>query len=405
MGRSLTPDGAVRWIADFAFRKQQVGRVGVELEWLVVDESTPGRRVGADEIRRALVASHPLPAAGAVSFEPGGQFELSTAPSHSLAACVDAARVDLATIRTRLRRHGLMLIGFGLDNRPPARVVDLPRYEALERHYDQFNAMGRELMCNSASIQVNVDAGDDSPTWRGREHRWRLANRLGPVLTALFANSPSGTGRRSLSMRQELRFRTDPSRTDPIRLDGDARTNWIQYALDALVVGLPGEAVGDSWAPSPRGMTMRAWLRGGPRPPRLDDLRQHCKTVIPPVRACGHLEMRMIDAQDGSDWVVPPVVVSVLLDDRVASYSAMDIVESIPYPGHREQWAALARDGLTEPTLAKAGRECMEVVLSALHRHAVPDWAQHAVLAFAENYTFRGLCPASNSTCLRQAAS
>ena len=85
----------------------------------------------------------------------------------------------------------LRLSGHGLDPlRPPRRMLDLPRYAAMEEFFDRRGPWGRVMMCNTASVQVCLDAGDEHAGPAGYRSRWRLLHAIGPVLVAAFANSP-----------------------------------------------------------------------------------------------------------------------------------------------------------------------------------------------------------------------
>src|SRR5574342_32942 len=96
------------------------------------------------------------------------------------------------------------------------------------------------------------------------------------------------------------------------------------HVMETTVIGLADPLRGSL----PRGITMREWLSGaGPSllAVTMPDLRQHLKTVIPPVRATGHLEIRVIDAQPEPDgWVVPAAVVAALLDNPDGSDRAVE---------------------------------------------------------------------------------
>ncbi|MEU6794674.1 glutamate-cysteine ligase family protein [Nonomuraea wenchangensis] len=403
MNSQLTERIAIKWIRDTAFSSRRVGRVGIELEWLLVRDDSPDTRVNVTDVKAYLgIDDGPLPSGGYVTFEPGGQLELSTAPADSLAECLDAATRDLEVLRSGAIRSGLTLLGRGLDHRTPARVVHIPRTVALERNYDHFGPYGRVVMYNTASVQVNVDAGDDSSSPRGWRYRWWLANSLGPVFTAMFANSPLDLGVPERSRRQVLRFLTDPTRTSPLPLVGDPREAWADYVLDARVVGI-AQSCSHALETPPSGLTMRQWLRGaGPRRAHLDDLDHHLRSVLPPVRPRGYLELRMIDAQEGDNWVVPVVTVSALLDDLHASRAVRRIAETLPLPSMRETWMTAARDAMGDPRLAEAAQRCMAVVIDALERMEVPGWVRPIVHEFAEVYTFRGRCPADDHMTSRQ---
>ncbi|MFD8296005.1 glutamate-cysteine ligase family protein [Streptomyces bauhiniae] len=390
----------------------RVGRIGVELEWLVLPLGDASRLAdSAESVRLACLLGDQLPRGSRISWEPGGQLELSGVPFDSVSDCVTAVAADVAVLRDRARAAGARLLGAGLDTRPPCFSVPLPRYQALRRHYARLGHEGDTLLCNTASVQVNVEAGDGSAGWRGRSRRWLLANSLGPALMAMFANSPAPRGRESAlsdsSGRQSLRFRTDPFRTGPLPCGGDPRETWTQYALDAQVVGVRRTAPLDSpaaWDPAPAGLTLRRWLRGaGPRAVRPVDVFLHLKSLVPPVRACGHLELRMIDAQEGDDWMVPPAVVAALLDDEPTSDAAASVVAERSLAPTRRDWVDAARHGLADPQLAALARETMTLALSGLKRLGVPPEVYGAVERFAEQHTLRGLAPAHTRQSEREA--
>src|SRR5215469_6810075 len=182
-------------------------RVGVELEWLVRDARNPALPVPAERIAAAVSAfgaatlpssSTPgvLPSGATLTTEPGGQLELSSLPADSLADCVRSTARDLAVLRAATADAGLELAGVGLDPfRAPRRILNLPRYAAMEAYFDRSGPWGRQMMCATASVQVCLDAGDDGDGPSGYRWRWRLLHTIGPVLVAAFANSPLRYGR------------------------------------------------------------------------------------------------------------------------------------------------------------------------------------------------------------------
>src|ERR1700733_13813678 len=201
---ALSEEDAEAHVHGICFKTGPPGQVGVELEWLVSDQRDPALRVDADRVMQVvagLTTGNPqtaLRGGGTLSTEPGGQLELSSAPATSLGGCIAAAGADLATLRDATHAAGLRLSGHGLDPlRPPQRVLDLPRYAAMEEFFDRRGPWGRVMMCNTASVQVCVDAGQEGPGGDGYRSRWRLVHAIGPVLVAAFANSPVQAGQAS----------------------------------------------------------------------------------------------------------------------------------------------------------------------------------------------------------------
>jgi glutamate--cysteine ligase len=391
----LTERAAETYVAAAGFRVGPIGRVGVEVEYPVRDPRMPLARASIARLTAATAGIGPLPGGGQISVEPGGQLEISSAVGASLADCVDATRADLAVVRAALAADGLLLEGTGLDpHRRPELVTAHPRYLALAEYHARSGDKGLAVMCNSASVQVCLDAGDESDGWGGYRRRWWLADAIGPVLLAAFANSPrSVRGTRWVSYRQALRFGTDPTRTRAPRRGGEPRTDWAAYALRANVAMI-AEPAPARWQ-VPTGLTMRSWLRGnGPRPVTLDDLERHLGTLVPPVRPRGYLEFRMIDQQPGDGWVVPLAVVTALLDDPVAADAAAAATAHLRSPLRRHRdWLAAARTGLADPRLATAALACFTAAAAALDRRGAGQRVQRAVTAFIERYVARGACP------------
>jgi glutamate--cysteine ligase len=407
LNEQLTEDDAEAHVHGICFKTGPPRRIGVELEWLVRDVADPALPVPAERIFAAVadltapaVLPDPavLPSGSLITVEPGGQLELSSAPADSLGECVTAVQRDMAALREAMRRAALSLQGYGLDPlRPPRRVLDLPRYTAMEEFFDRGGPWGRQMMCSTASVQVCVDAGLDTPGASGYRWRWRLAHDVGPVLVAAFANSPLRLGQPSgwRSTRQEVWSRLDPGRTLPPPANSDPRCAWANYALDAELM-LVRRAGSPSWT-APAGLTFRDWLRGGgpaERRPTKGDLTYHLSTLFPPVRPRGHLELRMIDAQPGDGWIVPAAVAWALFEDPHAAEKAMVAVAPLWRDGNPSLRAA--RNGLADPVLARAARQCFEAASTALSRGDVPADIRQRVAAFTERYVLRSRCPADD---------
>ena len=416
-GQILAEDQAEQMIGAICFTTGPPGTVGTELEWMVSDATNPALSIPFERVSaivRCLQRPGALPASGLLTLEPGGQVELSTAPAASVSECVAAARRDLAVLDAAFAADGLALSGTGLDPfRRPRRGLDLPRYAAMEEYFDRRGAWGRLMMCSTASVQVCVDAGLDDGGPSGVGFRWRLLHAIGPVLVGAFANSPLRHGRPTgwKCTRQLIWHRLDPGRTHPPPgaepvgapepapwLAPDPRPGWASYALDAdlLCVRRPD---GGTWS-APAGLTFRDWLRGAPgRPetggPTVDDLAYHLSTLFPPVRPRGHLELRMIDAQPGDGWVVPLAAVAALADDPAAAQAALAATGPVwRRPG--SPWLAAARDGLADPVLARAARDCFAAADAALARSAADQVIRAEVARFADRYVLRGRCPADD---------
>ncbi|MFE7428789.1 MULTISPECIES: ergothioneine biosynthesis glutamate--cysteine ligase EgtA [unclassified Streptomyces] len=400
----LDEGGAEDLLRCICFKTGPPRTLGVELEWLIHHRDRPRVPVPPERLDAARAALRELPLSAALTFEPGGQLELSSRPANSLMACVEATSADLAAVRGALDGLGLAPVGLGLDPwHPPRRVLREPRYDAMEISLDRSGPAGRAMMCTTASVQVCLDAGEEEPGPLGYARRWQLAHLLGAVLVAAFANSPLRRGRRTpwRSARQSLWAELDPRRSLAPTGHLPPRHAWAAHVLDSPVMCVRDDT--GPWA-VPDGLTFREWIRtGAPRPPVRADLDYHISTLFPPVRPRGHLELRMIDAQSGTDgWLVPLAVTTAVFDDPEAAETVYRAVKPLaetagPRPAPRNPlWVAAARDGLSDPELRAAATVCFEAALEALPRIGATTAVRDAVAEFDDRFVARGRCPADD---------
>ncbi len=385
----LSVDAVVSEVRASCFAASVPGGVGIELEAFPVHRADPSAFVEHQRVRDSLDAVGPLPGGSRLTFEPGGQLELSTLVAPTIGAACTALDLDLAAVRGALGTHEMGLLALGVDPiRAGCRVVDAARYRAMEAYFDAQGPEGRQMMTGTAALQVNLEAGADLEE---RSARWQLANALGPVLLAAFANSPlrhgRPTGRRS--SRGRVWAGIDPSRTRRPATSGDPIAAWTDYALDARVMMIcldPDHAV-----PLGEALTFRQWLTGGHRLgyPTIEDLHQHLSTLFPPVRAKRWLEVRVIDALDDPWWRVAVAVTTALLDDPTAAAVAAEATATTA-----TLWEEAATDALTHHALGDAAAACFEAAVDAFDRLSVDDTTCQAAAAYRTRFIDRRRCPA-----------
>jgi glutamate--cysteine ligase len=388
----LTVADVHRYVDEQVFRgtpdDHSGGRVGIELEWI------PVPRDGTARTPAELSGLVPrLPGNSRLTFEPGGQLELSGPPAASLGAALAAMRADTASVRSALDAAGIDLVGAGIDTRGEiARVLHEPRYSAMEEYFDRAWPAGRTMMRNTASVQVNVDVG----TADAVDARWHLAHDLGPVLTASFANSPfAADGRPSgfRSTRAAVWRAIDPRRTASARRDptSTARADWARYVLEAPVMMVRVDDSRSIVMHAPR--AFEQWVREGHELgwPTLDDLEYHTTTLFPPVRPRGWLELRMIDALPEQWWPVAVAVTVALLDDPEAARCAAAAAAPV-----RDRWTNAARDALRDPALADAACRCFDAARRALVRLDADPATRALTAQYADHFVNRARCPADD---------
>jgi glutamate--cysteine ligase len=369
------------------------GRLGIELEWLTCSADRPAAALPFSALTEATGAVGPLPNGSRLTFEPGGQLELSSLPQPGIAAAHTAVARDLDVLRVALERAGIGFLPFGVDPlRHRRRVVRAARYDAMEGYFDAQGRAGRMMMCDTASVQVNVDLGGNGSA----ASRWRLAHAIGPTLAAAFANSPVVAGQRTRyrSARLGVWAAIDPTRTAPAcetTLSTDPGDAWTQYALSARVMFVRTSS--DHYEPLVEHLTFGEWMARGHELgwPTEGDFAYHLTTLFPPVRLRGWLELRMVDALPDPWWRVPGAIAMALLDDGEAAETAT--LATVRTAG---LWRDAARLGLSHPGLAASAARCFAAALDALPRFGIDEKTHTACADYVDRFVARGRSPADD---------
>lgn len=101
--------------------------LGVEVEWLVHELRRPQLPATSEQLEAAYAALRTLTLRSALTVEPGGQLELSSAPAGSLTECIGSVSADLHAVRAVLRESGLGLSGHGHEPWNPRAATSVSR--------------------------------------------------------------------------------------------------------------------------------------------------------------------------------------------------------------------------------------------------------------------------------------
>lgn len=292
-------------------------------------------------------------AAGAtITFEPGGQIEYSSPPFRSASALLRDLELHTHLLEQMLGSYNVVLQHTGID--PFNGIASVPlqatgaRYHNMARYFAQIGPAGARMMRQTCALQVSVSAGPDAL------QRWRLLNRLAPVLTALFANSRWYERRDSgyASYRAQTWRETDPARTG-VFAGVDPVQEYTQFALRAP----------DLLRPDANGSFLPFAERAHEE---LDatHFAEHLSTLFPEVRPRGHLEIRCIDAQPPAAAAAPIAFITGIVFDEESARSAYEL---LPAPSE-ELLCEAARHGSAAPSLLRILPDLIELAYAGCQR-------------------------------------
>ena len=281
---------------------------------------------------------------GAISLEPGGQFELSGAAVETLHQTAAELMAHFAQVREVARPLGIGFLGMGVTpkwSRAEMPMMPKGRYRIMTAYMPKVGGHGLDMMYRTCTVQANLDFASEADMVK----KLRVGLALQPVATALFANSPFTEGKPNgfLSFRSRIWLDTDPDRTGMLPWafePGMGFERWVDYALDVPMyfVKRGGEYIDVA------GRSFRDLLAGRlPALPgghaTLSDWINHLTSIFPEVRLKHFLEMR---GADSGPWhrliALPAFWVGLLYDDESLD-AAWDLVKP---------WTAAERQKLRE---------------------------------------------------------
>ena len=270
---------------------------------------------------------------GAISLEPGGQFELSGAPVETVHQTSAELMAHRAQVKEVARPLGIGFLGIGMT--PNWSRADMPmmpkgRYRIMTAYMPKVGRLGLDMMYRTCTVQTNLDYSSEADMVK----KLRLSLALQPVATALFANSPFTEGKPNgfLSFRSEIWRDTDADRSGMLPWafePGMGFERWADYALDVPMYFIKrGDRYIDVSGQSFRDL-MAGKLPGMPgERATISDWANHISTIFPEVRLKRYLEMR---GSDSGPWrwlpALPAYWVGLLYDDDALA-AAWDLAKN-----------------------------------------------------------------------------
>src|SRR5476651_565057 len=237
---------------------------------------------------------------GAISLEPGGQFELSGAPIETVHQTASELMAHLAQLREVARPLGIGFLGIGMT--PNWTRADMPmmpkgRYRIMTNYMPKVGKLGLDMMYRTCTVQTNLDFSSEADMVK----KMRVGLALQPLATALFANSPFTEGKANgyMSYRSHIWTDTDPDRSGMLPFVFEAGMGferYVDYLLDVPMYFIyrDGRYVDVS------GKSFRDFMAGRlpgheGDVPGMGDFVDHMSTAFPEVRLKRYIEMRGAD--------------------------------------------------------------------------------------------------------------
>lgn len=402
-----------------AYRTPAEWRIGTEYEKVVV-RTSDGKALpfsgGIEEILRRLADRYPWRPVledgrlvalqgerASITLEPGGQLELSGEQCDS----VHCANIEFAEhvrqIVSVSEDLGVSFLGLGMQpisTLPEIEWVPKKRYRIMAPYMLKVGKLGQRMMKQTATVQVNIDYGDERDAIR----KMRIGMGISPLLTAMFANSPLSDGDLNgfMSYRAHIWTDTDPDRCGLLPFifrDNCGFSDYIEYALDVPMYFLVRDG---EWTDMTAFTFRRFWKEGlqGQRA-TLADWNAHLTTLFPEWRLKRYIEVRSVDSQPPELMLAVPALIKGIFYEADCLEGAWDLVKRWTLEERMELQNTVNRQALHARIrgidVKELAQELLAIGTAGLERQNVLDSRGENESCYLERLVEqvrRGLCPA-----------
>jgi glutamate--cysteine ligase len=390
-------------------------KCGIEFELFGYDDEHGRARLSPTQVQRVLAGFAPssndlvyedgvLVEVNAgrmnrLTVEPGGQVEFSGAPQRTLLDVEREVRRYLSRLKEIAEGNHFIFLAVGFDplsKLSEQRWFPKARYGVMRPFLQTRGARAWDMMTRTCAVQANLDYSTDEDLAK----KFLVGNRLAPVATAIFANSPFEDGRPSgyKSTRTLAWLNTDTDRTGiapPALLDSFTPEDFVSYALEVPMLFAQRNGL---YLDAPTGVKFGDFLEHGcdEVEPVFGDWADHLTTIFTVARLKQHIELRSADCGSVEMALAVQALWKGIMYDEGALDEALRIAPRLKPEEMRSLEEEAARDGLDASAfnvkILPLAKEMVTLAADGLSRFA-PEEIKHLEILL-EQVVHDELCPA-----------
>ena len=269
-----------------------------------------------------------------ITLEPGCQLELSIKPENNIFDLKNKIDKIDAFMKPILDKFGINLLGYGvspLSTNKNIRLIPKKRYEIMAKYL--WGILSDVMMRETAGVQCCIDFSSEEDAME----KYRIANKLSPFMTAMFANSPirGGVDTGYKSFRALSWLNTDNDRCGFVgRIEDNVSfDDYVDYLLETPMIFINR---GDSVISLNGKMTFSEFMQNEDYDAEIEDFELHANLYFPEVRLRNFIEIRNHDCVGKDFQYSIPAIYKGILYNKTAMNEINDLFKDFEYKDFTE---------------------------------------------------------------------
>ena len=330
-----------------------------------------------------------------ITLEPGSQIELSIKPENT----IDELKSKIDTLdklmKPILNKYGIQLLNYGVSPLSTHKTISLipkKRYKLMAKYL--WGILSDVMMRETAGIQCCIDFESEEDAM----NKFRIANKLTPFITAMFANSPirGGVETGYKSFRALSWLNTDNERCGFVGQIDDRFSfeEYVNYVLETPMIFINRN---NDVIPINGKINFDEFMQNGYEgfEAGIEDFNLHANLYFPEVRMRNFLEIRNQDCVGkGMQYSIIALYKGILYN-----HTAMQDIEELFKPFEYRDFSELRYNVPKSALNSKIGnymvKDIAKEILYISEKALIEaNTGEEKYLDAIKEYTEKGICPA-----------
>lgn len=330
-----------------------------------------------------------------ITLEPGCQIEISAKPEKTIFELKNKIDNINSALKPIAEHMGITLLNYGVSPYTTNKAINLipkKRYKIMARYL--WGILSDVMMRETAGIQCCIDFESEEDAMR----KFKLANKLSPFMTAMFANSPIrgsvDTGYKSFRALSWLNTDNDRCGFCGKISEEFSFEEYIDCVLKTPMIfiqrdGMPFEINGN--------ITFEEFLKDGwsGTQATLEDYELQANLYFPEVRMRNFIELRNHDCVGGDLKYAILAIYKGIMYNKSAMAECEELFKHLQYKDFAELRYNIPKQTLQAPIKkAKVGDYAKEILKIAENSLKTIATNEEIFLESIKELTLNDLCPA-----------